>query len=63
MFVTGTGINSVSLSAILVDVAEHKVNDIETDGSLEDSWESDGLDDFVGFFKIPYGNCWSGCHF
>lgn len=40
VFHTGFGVNSVSLSSVLGQVGVHKLNDIQTDGGLENSGHS-----------------------
>lgn len=57
------GINSVSLSSVSVDVGENEVDDIESDGSSENSWESNGGGSLIGLLEIPDGDGRSSGHF
>lgn len=59
MLHTSLGEDSVSLSGVLRDLVVDELDDIESDGSSADSWESDLSGDFLSVAGVEDADGWS----
>lgn len=59
MLHTSLGEDSMSLSGVLGDLIVDELDDIESDGSSADSWESDLRRDFLRVGRVEDADSWS----